>query len=95
MQVCDDPKSTRMSATLEVPGLHKEDIAIKLEDDKLIVSGERKSPFPTDPDLAQTKYPIRELKYGKYERVINLSRGTQVSRLTARLCWILTNSFSF
>lgn len=83
MQVCDDPQSTRVSATLEVPGLQKEDLSIDREGDRLIVSGERRSPMPTDSAAAAAKYPIQEFKYGKYRRVINLSPGTQVSIVSA------------
>jgi HSP20 family protein len=77
--VFDDPQSTRISATLELPGLQKEDLSIDRQGDRLIVSGERRSPVPEDSALAAARYPIQEFKYGKYRRVINLSPGTQVS----------------
>lgn len=94
MQLCDDPQSTRVSATLEVPGLHKDDIVIERQGDKLIVSGERRSPFPpnvgtggepdSNPNISipptTSKYPVQEFKYGKYRRVINIAPGTQVSQ---------------
>ena len=99
MQLCDDPQSTRVSATLEVPGLQKDDIVIERQGDRLIVSGERRSPFPLDmgsggePDSSTnisippitSKYPVQEFKYGKYRRVINIAPGTQVSDLIIAL----------
>lgn len=85
MQVCDDPESTRMSATLELPGLQREDLIIARQGDRLIVSGERQSPVPEDSTLAASKYPIQEFKYGRYRRVIDLSPGTQASTLSFSL----------
>jgi len=85
LQVSDDPQSTRISATLELPGLQKEDLSIDREGDRLIVSGERRSPVPEDSALAAARYPIQEFKYGKYRRVINLSPGTQASTLSFTL----------
>jgi len=85
LQVCDDPQLTRMSATLELPGLQREDLTIDREGDRLIVSGERRSPVPDDSTLAGIKYPVQEFKYGRYRRVINLSPGTQASTLSFSL----------
>ena len=81
MQVCDDPQSTRVSATLELPGIPFEDLSIIRQGDRLIVSGERRSPVPEDRALAVSKYPVQEFKYGNYRRVIDLSPGTQVSQV--------------
>ena len=75
----DDQRSSRISATLELPGLQKEDLSIDRQGDRLIVSGERRSPVPDDSTLAAAKYPVQEFKYGRYRRVIDLSPGTQVS----------------
>ena len=77
MLLCDDPSSTRICATLELPGLEKDDLVVEREGDRLIVSGERKSPIPPDCDPA--RYPIQEIKYGKYRRAIDLAPGTLVS----------------
>jgi HSP20 family protein len=79
LQLCDDPESTRISATLELPGMRKDDLTIDRVGDRLIISGERRSPVPEDSAHAATMYPVQELKYGKYRRVMNLPPGTQVS----------------
>lgn len=78
MELCDDPQSSRISATLEVPGLKESDLNVERHGDRLIVSGERRSPIPSDSALAAARYPIQEFKYGKYRRVITLPPGTQV-----------------
>jgi len=85
LQMCDDPQSTRVSATLELPGLQREDLTIERQGDRLIVSGERRSPIPDDSTLAAAKFPIQEFKYGKYRRVIDLPPGTQASTLSLSL----------
>lgn len=81
MLVHDDPSSTRISATLELPGLQKDDLVVEREGDRLIISGERKSPIPVDldPAVATARYPVQELKFGKYRRAIDLAPGTLVS----------------
>jgi len=83
--VCDDPHSTRVSATLELPGIPFEEMSIVRQGDRLIVSGERRSPLPEDTALAASKYPVQEFKYGRYRRVIDLSPGTQASTLAVSL----------
>jgi len=87
MLIHDDPSSTRISATLELPGLQKDDLIIEREGDRLIVSGERKSPIPPDldPEVAAARYPVQELKYGKYRRAIDLAPGTLASTLSFML----------
>jgi HSP20 family protein len=85
MEMCDDPQSSRISATLEVPGLKQEDLTVERQGDKLIVSGERRSPIPSDPTLASARYPVQEFKYGKYRRVIDLPPGTLRSTVSCLL----------
>ncbi|KAF7970501.1 hypothetical protein HWV62_11864 [Athelia sp. TMB] len=83
MLLCDDPSSTRICATLELPGIEKDDLVVERDGDRLIVSGERKSPIPPDCDPA--RYPIQEIKYGKYRRAIDLAPGTLASTLSFML----------
>lgn len=85
MELCDDPQSSRVSATLELPGLQESDLNVERQGDRLIISGERRSPIPSDPTVSAAKYPIQEFKYGKYRRVIDLPAGTQVSLFPALL----------
>ena len=79
MELCDDPDSSRITATLELPGLKSSDVVIHLDGDRLIVSGERQSNIPSDKVVADAKYPVKEIKYGKFDRVLNVPAGTMVS----------------
>jgi hypothetical protein len=48
-------------------------------DGRLTISGDRRAPpllANTDPTLAM--YPVKELKYGRFERTINVPTGLQV-----------------
>ena len=47
--------------------------------DKLRVSGERQRKISPDQGV-DVKYPLQEIRYGKYERVIDLPQGTMVSQ---------------
>ncbi|KAI6038617.1 HSP20-like chaperone, partial [Pisolithus marmoratus] len=83
VETCDDPSSSRITATVELPGVNAEDITLQVgTNNTLRISGERKrriSPTP-GPD---TKYPLQEIKYGKFERVLQLPEGTMMSTISA------------
>ena len=60
MDLCDDPASSYIVATLELPGLKQEDMSVRIENAELVVQGERRfrslahSPsrsLATSPDL--------------------------------------------
>ena len=42
MDLCDDPASSYIVATLELPGLKQEDMSVRIEDNELVVRGERR-----------------------------------------------------
>lgn len=75
MDLCEDPDSQTVTACLELPGIKPGDVEIQLHDDKLTVSGKRSAPQVPGPSA---KYPVQELKYGAFERSINLPIGVQV-----------------
>lgn len=83
VEICDSQSSSRITATIELPGVNVEDITLQVgTNNTLRISGERKrriSPAP-GPD---TKYPLQEIKYGKYERVLQLPEGTMMSTISA------------
>lgn len=83
VEICDSPSSSRVTATIELPGVNVEDISLQVgTNDTLRISGERKrkiSPAP-GPD---TKYPFQEIIYGKFERVLKLPEGTMMSTISA------------
>ena len=83
VELCDDPSCTRITATLELPGVKSEDIRLQVgTNDTLRVSGERRRKVSPDQG-AGAKYPLQEIRYGKYERVIDLPPGTMVSQFNS------------
>ena len=76
MDLCEDPESQTITACLELPGIKPTDVEIQLHEDKLTVSGKRPAPPLTS---SGARYPIQELKYGAFQRSINLPIGIQVS----------------
>ncbi|EGO01056.1 hypothetical protein SERLA73DRAFT_134244, partial [Serpula lacrymans var. lacrymans S7.3] len=85
LELCDDPDSSRVTATLELPGLKANDIAIHLDGSRLIISGERRSNIPPDKVLADSKYPVKEIKYGKFDRIVDVPAGTMMSTVSASM----------
>ena len=75
MDLCEDPDSQTVTACLELPGIKPTDVEIQLHDDKLTVSGKRPAPPLSAPGAI---YPVQELKYGAFQRSINLPMGIQV-----------------
>jgi HSP20 family protein len=71
-----------MVATLELPGMEKDDINIDVHGDRLIVSGESGSTTETtDPG----GYSVRERSFGKFSRTILLAKGTKARTLLSSL----------
>lgn len=72
MDLCDDPTSSDIVAVLELPGLKHEDMTVRIENEELIVQGERpfrplihrsrsQAPSPdTDHDTASEPIHARE-----------------------------------
>ena len=70
MDLFEDAESQTITACLELPGLKLTDLEIRLDDSKLTVSGKRPAPG--------TRYPIQELKYGAFQRSVDLPIGIKV-----------------
>lgn len=89
MEICDVPQSPVWHAIVEIPGIKKEDIVVNvMEDGRLIVFGERRIPplLHNDTNTTLPRYPVREIKYGRYERVIEVPSGLQVCYVVC-LCY--------
>lgn len=56
---------------VELPGIDKKDVTLKVTDDRLIISGEKKSEVKGEND--GTEYS--EVKYGKFERSFLIKKG--------------------
>jgi HSP20 family protein len=83
VEICDQPQSRFVSATFELPGLKKEEIGVHLtHDGRLTISGTRRPPpFLANADPTFVVYPVKEIKYGRFERTINVPAGLEVSPL--------------
>jgi HSP20 family protein len=84
VEICDQPQSRFVTATFELPGLKKEEIGVHLtHDGRLTISGYRRPPpFLTNTDPTFVVYPVKEIKYGRFERTINVPAGLEVCPFT-------------
>ncbi|MGC8743950.1 MAG: Hsp20/alpha crystallin family protein [Verrucomicrobiia bacterium] len=57
---------------MDVPGVEKNDIRIKAEERRLLISGVRKFPEPKEKTSNSWSVLAMEIDYGEFERVINL-----------------------
>lgn len=67
------------TATVELPGLKREDFAVTLHDGDLIISGERRSEKAHD----EQRTLLNERAFGKFERRVTLPAEVDASRVTA------------
>jgi HSP20 family molecular chaperone IbpA len=85
LELCDDPSSSRITAVLELPGMKSEDVRVHLDkNDILLISGERHSRIPSDQG-SDVKYLAKEFKYGRFERVLHVPKGTMMSTVSAAM----------
>ena len=75
MDVHRDNSSDKATASFELPGLQKEDVAIDVHDNILTVSGETRH----SAERNEEGYVIRERRYGKFSRSLSLPQGHRVS----------------
>jgi HSP20 family protein len=76
MDVRHDDKSNKVTATVELPGMQKEDVSIGVHNNILTVSGETRQ----STDIEEEGYSLRERRYGKFSRSLSLPQGVKVSR---------------
>lgn len=76
MDLHEDSASNMVTATFELPGLQKENVSIDVHNGRLTISGESKSSTEHD----EHGYAIRERKYGKFSRTLQLPQGVKVCR---------------
>jgi len=69
----------KISITVEIPGLKKEDISIQIEDLVLTVSGEKK----TTEETKEGEYVRSEIYYGKFTRSIGLPPTVDTDSISA------------
>ncbi len=71
---------THYHIQLSMPGMKKDDISIDLQDRRLTITGERKE----EVDDKNTKYHVREMRYGTFERTIMLPNNINQDKIDAR-----------
>ena len=64
----------------DIPGLNKKDIKLKISDDQLSISGERKEQIDNNNDY----YHHRERSVGKFHRSFNLPESINKDKIHAR-----------
>lgn len=75
MDLHEDAEKNLVTATFELPGLKKEDVNIEVHDGRLTVSAESKISEEHEKD----GYAVRERRYGKFSRMLQLPQGVKVS----------------
>jgi HSP20 family protein len=63
----------------DVPGLDREQLYVEIDDDKVVLSGERVD----EQEERASSYYRRERSYGRFRRVIPLAEGVDASQATA------------
>ncbi|MBF0407798.1 MAG: Hsp20/alpha crystallin family protein [Candidatus Riflebacteria bacterium] len=76
-------KDGNLVVTLDMPGHDKSGIDLKIKDDSLIISSERKSSRSEKDD--KNKSFSNEISYGKFSRVIELPRKVISDKISAKL----------
>lgn len=79
MDLHEDKDKNLVTATFEFPGVQKENININLHNGKLTVSAETKQSSDHD----ENGYAVRERRFGKFLRTLQLPQGVKVSTLNA------------
>ena len=74
IDVHEDAEKNVVTATFELPGLKKDDVAIDVHNNVLTVSGESKVEERRD----ENGYAVRERRFGKFSRSIPLPQGVKV-----------------
>jgi len=75
MDLHEDSEKNIVTATFEFPGIKKEDISIDVHNGRMTVSAESKISEEHDHE----GYAVRERRFGKYSRTLQLPQGVTVS----------------
>jgi HSP20 family protein len=74
MDLHEDKEKNLVTATFEFPGSKKEDIHLEIHNGRLVVSVENK----ISEEYNESGYAVRERRYGKYSRTLQLPQGVKV-----------------
>ncbi|KIL57120.1 hypothetical protein M378DRAFT_88272 [Amanita muscaria Koide BX008] len=81
MDLHEDKEANTVTATFEFPGLTKENVDISVHDGQLIISGESK----INSEHEESGYAVRERKFGKFSRTVQLPQGVTDEQVKALL----------
>ena len=74
MDLHENTENNTVTATFELPGLKKEDVSIDVHNSRLTISGESK----ISTEHNEQGYAIRERKFGRFSRTLQLPQGVKV-----------------
>ncbi|KAK7033293.1 heat shock protein 16 [Favolaschia claudopus] len=81
MDLHEDATNNTVTATFELPGVKKEDVQIDVHNGRLNVSAESK----ISEEKEQDGYAIRERKFGRISRTLQLPQGVKESEVKAAM----------
>ncbi|KAF8077856.1 HSP20-like chaperone [Lyophyllum atratum] len=81
MDLHEDKDTNTVTAMFELPGLKKDDVSIDLQNGRLTISAENKPPEDLKPD----GYAIRERRYGKFSRTLQVPPGVKEDQIKATM----------
>ncbi len=74
MDLHEDKEKNMVTAIFELPGVCKENVNIDIHYDRLTITAESKISSEHD----ENGYAVRERRYGKYSRTLQLPQGVKV-----------------
>jgi len=80
MDLHEDKENNLVTAHFEFPGVSKDEVQIEVHQNRLTVSAEVKQ----SSDVDENGYAVRERRYGKFSRTLQLPEGVKVCSDTAR-----------
>ncbi|KAJ7640547.1 HSP20-like chaperone [Mycena rosella] len=81
MDLHENAETNTVTATFELPGIKKEDVSIETHPGRLRVSAECKMSEEHEKD----GYAIRERRYGKYSRTLQIPQGVKEEEIKANM----------
>jgi HSP20 family protein len=81
MDLHEDREANKVTATFELPGLRKEDVHVDVHNGRLSISAETK----VENEREQSGYAVRERRFGKFGRTLQLPQGVKEDEVKANL----------
>ena len=75
MDIHENPETSRVTATFELPGLRNDDVRISIDRNRLVISGE----VNFAQDREEGLFAVRECNRGRFSRSLPLPQGIRVS----------------